>query len=243
MRKRPRAGGVLGHPSHHQRGSHRNAGQLGSAPDGPVADQLSSQEEQCGGHDDHRNNHPTEQQMPDASTVVAGRAPPAAWVASNVHGFVVPGSQIGIGRSRSQRSSRSLSSPRGRIRGTASPRGKATRSHPRPPLPPGRAGPPSIATTAIVETRNIVRPALTPASRAIRRPARALPLRQVPTIPTINGTVSISRGTERRPIERIGSTRPRRVSREHANHAAATNSLPPTPGQPRPAGATTHSRR
>lgn len=66
--------GVLGHPSHHQRGSRRNAGQLGSAPDGPSADQLSSQEEQCGGHDDHRNNHPTEQQMPDASTVVGGRS-------------------------------------------------------------------------------------------------------------------------------------------------------------------------
>ena len=94
---------------------------------------------------------------------------------------------------------------------------------------PGSSGPPSIATTAIVEKKNMTSPALTPASRATRRPAKALPLRHVPPTPTINGTTSSNVGMDQRPTERM-SMMPRKVSWEHANHAAATKSPPTSPG-------------
>lgn len=66
---------------------------------------------------------------------------------------------------------------------------------------PGSRCPPSIATTAIVEMKNMARPALAPARRAARRPTEALLLRHAPPTPTTNGTPIKTAGPDHAPTE------------------------------------------
>ena len=77
---------------------------------------------------------------------------------------------------------------------------KASLTPPATPAP-GLRGPPSIATTAIVETKNMANPALTPASRAARRPTTALSLRHAAPTPTTNGTPINNAGPDQAPTE------------------------------------------